>query len=175
VRAPKSVAGSKSQDRKTNKEKLQMTRRALTIFRGASLAIIALGAFDANAAQPADVVGVWLSPKANMRVRIGPCGPALCGNIIWLKVSSNPQTGEPLTDRNNPDPANRNRPLLGLEMASGLKPGRAAGEWTGQVYSLGDGKTYDASFSMDGPNGLKVEVHKLGGLLCNTLTWTRVN
>jgi uncharacterized protein (DUF2147 family) len=152
-----------------------MTRNALVIFRVVSLTIMTLGAFAANAAQPAEIAGVWLSPKANMRVRIGPCGPALCGNLIWLKDSSNPQTGEPLTDRNNPDPANRNKPLLGVPMVIGLKPSRTAGEWTGQVYSPGEGKTYDANFSMDGPNGLNVEVCKLAGLLCRTLTWTRVN
>jgi uncharacterized protein (DUF2147 family) len=152
-----------------------MTRRALTILRIALLAVIALGAFDAIAAQPAEIDGVWLSPKANMRVRIGPCVAALCGNLIWLKDSSDPRTGEPLTDRNNPDPANRNRPLVGIQMVIGLKPGRAAGEWTGQVYSPNEGKTYDASFSMDGPNGLKVEICKLAGLLCSTRAWTRVN
>jgi uncharacterized protein (DUF2147 family) len=151
-----------------------MTRRALA-FCVVSLAIMALQAFDANAAQPSEVAGVWLSPKANMRVRIGPCGAALCGNIIWLKVSSNPQTGEQLTDRNNPDPANRSKPLLGVQMVSGLKPSGTAGEWTGQVYSPGEGKTYDANFLMDGPNTLKVEVCRIAGLLCGVLTWTRVN
>jgi uncharacterized protein (DUF2147 family) len=59
-----------------------MTRSALTILRIASLAVIVLGASDANAAQPAEIAGVWLNPKANTRVRIGPCGAALCGNII---------------------------------------------------------------------------------------------
>jgi uncharacterized protein (DUF2147 family) len=58
-----------------------MNRSAVAIFRIVSLAFVALGAFDANAAQPAEVVGVWLSPKANMRVRISPCGAALCGNM----------------------------------------------------------------------------------------------
>jgi uncharacterized protein (DUF2147 family) len=149
--------------------------KTLTILRLASLAIMVLGAFDANAAQPVEIAGVWLSPKANIRVRIGPCGVALCGNIIWLRDSTDPQTGEPLTDRKNPDPANRNRPLVGTQMVIGLKPGRAAGEWTGQVYSPNEGETHDASFSMDGPNGLKVEVCRMAGLLCRTLAWTRAN
>jgi uncharacterized protein (DUF2147 family) len=152
-----------------------MTRSALTIFRSVSLAIIALGAFDSIAAQPADVIGVWLSPKANTRVRISPCGSALCGSIVWLEHPNNPQTGEPLTDRNNPDPANRNRQLLGLQIITDLKPGRAAGEWTAKVYSPNDGSTRDASFSMDGPNGVKMEGCALAGLICRSQTWTRVN
>jgi hypothetical protein len=44
-----------------------MTRSALTILRIASLAVIVLGASDANAAQPAEIAGVWLNPKANTR------------------------------------------------------------------------------------------------------------
>ena len=152
-----------------------MTRRAFHILRIASLAIIALGVPEANAAQPAEVAGVWLSPKANMRVRVSPCGPALCGNIIWLKDSKNPQTGEPLTDRNNPDPANRDRPILGMQIVTDLKPGRAAGEWTGKVYSPNEGKTNAVRFWMDGPNDLKMEGCVIVGLLCRTQTWTRVN
>ena len=152
-----------------------MTRSALTIFRIVSLAIIALGVLDANAAQPAEVVGVWLNPKANMRVRVSPCGAALCGNIVWLKSSNDPQTGEPLTDRNNPDPVSRNRPILGMQIITDLKPGRGAGEWTGKVYSPNDGKTHDASFLMDGPDSLKMEGCIIVGLLCRTQAWTRVN
>ena len=140
----------------------------------AILASVALGAFAANAAQPADIAGVWTNPKTNIRVRIGPCGAELCGTIVWLKTPNDPQTGAPLTDRNNPDPANRNRPLVGLPMIIGLKPGRG-GEWTGQVYLINDGQIHDASFSMDGPNGLKMEGCKLAGLLCSSQTWTRVN
>jgi uncharacterized protein (DUF2147 family) len=110
-----------------------LIRSTLAIFR--IVAVIAPGVLDANAAKPADLVGVWLNPQATTRVRISPCGAALCGTIVWLQTSNNPQIGEPLTDRNNPDPANRNRPILGMQILTDLKPGRTAGEWTGKVYA----------------------------------------
>ena len=150
-----------------------MTRSAVAIVR--IVAVMALAMFDANAAQPAEVVGVWINAKANTKVRIGPCGPALCGNIVWLKSLNDPQTGEPLTDRNNPDPANRSRPLLGMQIITDLKPGRDAGEWTGKVYSPNEGNTFDASLFMEGPNSIKMEGCKLAGLLCRNQIWTRVN
>jgi uncharacterized protein (DUF2147 family) len=150
-----------------------MTRRALTIPCIAT--VMALGAFDANAAQPAEVVGVWLNPQGTTRVRIGPCGPAFCGTIVWLQTSTNPQTGEPLTDTNNPDPANRNRPILGMQILTDMKPGPTGGAWTGKIYAPNDGKIHDATFSMDGPNALKLEGCTMGGLVCRTRTWTRVN
>lgn len=152
-----------------------VTRSALMIFRIVSVAVVVLEAFAADAVQPEEVLGVWLNPKATTRVRISPCGAALCGNIVWLKDPNNPQTGEPLTDRNNPDPANRNRPILGMQVVTDLKPGRAAGEWTGKVYSPNEGKTNEVSFLIDGPNGLKIEACMLAGLLCSTQTWTRVH
>ncbi|MBV9458341.1 MAG: DUF2147 domain-containing protein [Bradyrhizobium sp.] len=150
-----------------------MTRSTLTIFR--IVAVMSLGALDANAAQPAEVVGVWLNPQGTTRVRISPCGAALCGTIVWLQTSNDPQTGEPLTDRNNPDPANRNRPILGMQILTDVKPGRTAGEWTGKFYAPNDGKIHDATLSMDGPNAIKLEGCMIGGLICRTRTWTRVN
>lgn len=153
-----------------------MTRRVLAIACVMSITSIAVPkAFDAKAAQPADVIGVWLNPQATTRVRISPCGTALCGTIVWLQSANDPQTGAPLTDRNNPDPANRNRPILGMQILTDLKPGRAAGEWTGKVYTPNDGKIHDASFSMDGPNGIKMQSCALAGLICRSRTWTRVN
>lgn len=150
-----------------------MTRRAVALFR--IVAIMAMATFSANAAPPAEVIGVWINAKADTKVRIGSCGAALCGNIVWLKVSSNPQTGEPFTDRNNPDPAIRGRPLLGLQVITDLKPGRDAGEWTAKVYSPNEGHSFDASFFMESPNSIKMEGCKLAGLLCRSQIWTRVN
>jgi uncharacterized protein (DUF2147 family) len=139
-----------------------------------SVAIAALGAFNALAAGPADIAGVWLNPKGSVRVRIGPCGATVCGIVIWMKYPNDPETGQPRTDKNNSNPANRGRPLLGIEMMTDLKPRRAGG-WSGQVYLSGPGKTYDTTFTMDGPDGLKIEGCTLAGLLCQAETWARVN
>ena len=40
-------------------------------------------------------------------------GGALCATIATPKSAADPETGRPWTDKNNPDPALRNRPLVG--------------------------------------------------------------
>ena len=56
---------------------------------------------DAQAAGPPEV-GVWINHEGKGAVEIKPCGPGLCGNIVWLKTPGNDQ-GQPLIDRRNPD------------------------------------------------------------------------
>jgi uncharacterized protein (DUF2147 family) len=106
-------------------------------------------------------------------VHIGQCGAALCGKIAWLQHPNDQETGELKKDRNNPDPEKRSRPLVGVEMLIGMKPSHSSDQWLGQIYLPGSGKTYDASFTLDGADGLKIEGCALGGILCHTERWTR--
>jgi Uncharacterized protein conserved in bacteria (DUF2147) len=69
----------------------------------------------------ADPKGLWLA-QDGAHVRVGPCGAALCATIAKPKSSVDPQTGLPWTDRNNPDPARRSRPLIGVPVLYGLVP-----------------------------------------------------
>src|SRR5262245_15308006 len=57
--------------------------------------------------------GFWLA-QDGAHVRVGPCGAVLCATIAKPKSSVDPQTGLPWTDKNNPDPAHRGRPLIGV-------------------------------------------------------------
>lgn len=57
------------------------------------------------------------------------------GRLVWLKYPSHRDTGASMRDNDNPNPPNRTRPQLGSEVMSGIKPGRASGEWSGQIYS----------------------------------------
>jgi hypothetical protein len=47
-------------------------------------------------------------------VKVGPCGAALCATIATPKSAYDPETGRPWTDKHNPDPAQRGRPLVGV-------------------------------------------------------------
>src|ERR1700735_4937010 len=69
----------------------------------------------------ADPKGLWLA-QDGAHVRVGPCGTALCATIAKPKSSVDPQTGLPWTDKNNPDPAHRGRPLIGVPVLYGLVP-----------------------------------------------------
>jgi len=119
------------------------------------------------AAPPAgpNASGEWLVADGTARIRIAPCGKVLCGNVTWTKAPPGP-------DVNNPDPEKRSRPLLGVEVLSGMAPA-GPNRWKGSVYNAQNGKTYDAVISLQSADVLKIEGCVLGGLLCGGENWTR--
>src|SRR4051812_4105226 len=138
----------------------------------ALFALFALaGSQGALAAEPN---GTWLTQTGTSRIRVADCGGALCGTIIWLKEPNDPETGKPKTDKNNSDAAKRSRPLLGVQIVLGMKPA-GAGKWNGQVYNAEDGKTYSGNLTYPGGDSLQLQGCALGGLVCKSQTWTKVN
>ncbi len=131
-------------------------------------AALALSATPALAADP--VEGEWLTQAGTAKVRIAPCAaqPAkMCGTVSWLK---NPADAK-ATDANNPDPALRKRPILGLPMIRDFKPA-APGRWTGgKIYDPNSGKTYDSKISLNPDGTLKVEGCVV--VVCQAQTWRR--
>ena len=129
---------------------------ALAAFVFAALSLPA-SAQDAN--------GTWLTASGETRVRIAPCGGNVCGTIVWVK-----QTGA--KDDNNPNAAQKNRPLVGINMIS-MKP---AGDrkWAGTLYNPQDGKTYSGSLTQNDANTLSLS-GCVAGIFCRSQTWTRVN
>jgi uncharacterized protein (DUF2147 family) len=109
--------------------------------------------------------GTWLSQSGETRVRIAPCGAALCGTVVWQKT--------PSKDVNNPDPAKQGRAVVGIQMISGMKPS-AAGEYEGQLYNFQDGKTYTGKLKVAGLGSLSLSGCVMG-IICRAQTWTRVN
>ena len=87
--------------------------------------------------------GVWLI-DGKAAVQIFDCGGLLCGRILWLQTPRDPQ-GQLNRDKNNPDPALRQRRLCGLTVLWGLRP-TAPDRWGGGwFYNPDDGKTYNVS------------------------------
>src|SRR6202048_5202642 len=99
-------------------------REAMKLYRFCAAAALLLFAFAGAGTASADPKGLWLT-QDGARVRVGPCGAALCATIATPKLAVDPETGRPWTDKNNPDPAQRGRPLVGV-------PWLGAG-WTGEM------------------------------------------
>lgn len=133
-------------------------------------AIVFLGlAAGAHAQSP---LGLWLTKDADAHVRIAECGGGLCGTIIWLKDPIDDATGKPMTDKYNPDPTKRDRPVLGLQVMYGMQP-NSPGRWSGRFYNSDDGKTYDGNLIVLGADSIRVEGCFL--LICMGETWRRVD
>ncbi len=73
-----------------------------------------------------------------------------------LREPNDPRTGKPKTDSQNADASKRNRPLVGVQIFTGMQP-QGANKWTGRLYNYEDGKSYDASVFLEGANTLKMQ------------------
>ncbi len=137
-------------------------RRLLLLAFAASCA-----AAPALAAAP--VTGLWRMEDNNIRVRIVPCGSALCGRLAAAdKLKQNPQ----LKDKMNKDPALRNRPVRNLLVMWGFTGGPQ--KWTGgRIYNPDDGKTYKSEMTMADANTLQVKGCVVKPL-CKSETLTRL-
>ena len=117
-------------------------------------------------AMAASPLGNWLVEEKTAQVRLVDCASVLWGVFSWEK--------NPGMDTNNPDPALRNKPLLGSALLRGLKPNARGTEWQGKVYNPEDGKLYDATVSLADDNTLELK-GCLISFLCKTVPWTRVS
>jgi uncharacterized protein (DUF2147 family) len=120
----------------------------------------------------ADPCGNWYTKDNESQIRITICGGLLCGSLVWLQDPNDPATGQPLTDKHNPNPGKKSRPLLGTQIILGMTPS-GPNRWSGQLYNAEDGKNYTGSFTMTGPNTAEVQGCLL--IFCQSQTWTRAN
>lgn len=107
------------------------------------------------AAQAQDATGVWLRENGESRVRFAKCGEALCGTVAWLK-----------------DPAGSTS-KLGQRVFFDMKAS-GTGQWSGQAFNPEDGKTYSGKMTLSG-NTLTTAGCVFGGIICRSVSWSRVN
>jgi uncharacterized protein (DUF2147 family) len=129
------------------------------------LAICAATFLLAGSAAAAEPVGEWRVANGEANIRIDDCDGALWGIVSWEKTPGG-------VDSHNPNPAERNRPTLGLRILLAMKPTKP-GLWEGEVYNAENGKTYTSKVSLSSPDVLRIEGCVLG-FLCGGENWTRV-
>jgi uncharacterized protein (DUF2147 family) len=133
--------------------------------------IVAVAMFWAAPAMAADsVIGTWVMSSGKVTVRVSPCGPNLCGTLVGLKKPLN-KYGKPKTDHENPDPALRSRPVIGIQILNNMKP-TGPNSWAGTIYNADDGRTYTSKMSLDG-NAMRVKGCVL--FICKAMSFVRAN
>jgi uncharacterized protein (DUF2147 family) len=116
------------------------------------------------------VLGRWHTPGDKAIVEIAPCGAQLCGTIV--AATPLPNTTTPPRDTHNPDPALRNRSIIGVRLLGGFVQGR--GNWTGgTIYNPVNGKTYRSVMAL-GPDG-RLKVSGCVAFICQDQIWRRAN
>lgn len=144
----------------------------------ALLAVVAAGSTSSSdAAQEeatASPLGRWYAEGGAAEVEITECAAGLCGRVAHLR-SSLDENGCALRDAYNPDPHERSRPVLGLEiLAAAQRSAENTQEWSGTVYDPGSGRTYSCDIRVDGDDRLLLRGYVGVRLLGRTTTWIRV-
>jgi uncharacterized protein (DUF2147 family) len=116
--------------------------------------------------------GTWLTADGSSKIRFETCGAASCGRLVWLRDPKDSDTGQPLLDKNNPDPAQRGRRLLGILVFTEIHLAQP-GEWKAKAYNAEDSNQYDVTLTLMPPDQLALRGCGLGGLICRTELWTR--
>jgi len=131
----------------------------------ASLLALSLASASASAQKAEDALGVWLHPDNGSNVEFYKCGEGVCGKIV--KVTDGQKT-----DDKNPDPAKKNRPIVGLVIMQGAKK-TGDNKWAGTLYNRENGKSYAGTVTVKSKNALDLS-GCVAAVLCKTVTWTRV-
>ena len=125
------------------------------------------------------LLGIWNTPGGKGQIEVFRCGKCYCGKIVRLSEPFYPpgdrggMGGRPRVDRNNPDPALRQRPALGLEIMRGFVF-EGDNRWVGGcVYDPESGNTYKSRLTLKSPNVLYVRGYIGIPLLGRTSVWHR--
>lgn len=145
------------------------------------LLAVAAHAADPYVPTPSAIVGDWLVESHDAVIRIEQAGGEYQGTILWqLHDTYGPEDGPELngkivTDRHNPDPALRSRPLTGLRLLTGLTFDPGSNKWKGgHVYNSDDGRTYNCWVRLRGPDRLQLHGYIGISLFGGSTVWTRV-
>jgi uncharacterized protein (DUF2147 family) len=138
--------------------------------RLSTLPVIGVTAFlsttPASALNPQDVYGVWRHPDNGSLIQIYPCDGALCAKVVSVADPSR-------KDANNPDPALRDRPIVGIVLWRHAKE-TARLQWSGSGYNPLDGATYYGTLHLTGDTTLVVASCNLNVMPCFERTWTKI-
>jgi uncharacterized protein (DUF2147 family) len=131
------------------------------------------------------IVGVWATDPegggGQAHIEIYANGDRYDGKIVWLEEplytedDEGEEPGVPKEDHNNPDPALRSRPIIGLVLMQGfVYDGK--GTWIkGTIYDPDNGKTYKSKVRFGDDDGvLRVRGFIGISMLGRTSEWTRV-
>ena len=108
----------------------------------------------AGGAKAADATGEWARVDGKARVRMELCGDVLCGSITWVKDPKAPGK-------------------VGQKVFYDMKA-NGDGAWSGKAFNPEDGAEYTGKLILSG-RSLVTKGCVLGGLICKSVDWTRVN
>ncbi|PPD44095.1 MAG: hypothetical protein CTY15_08450 [Methylocystis sp.] len=112
-----------------------------------ALSVAPAGASEEN------MLGSWARGDGNARVRIAPCGGALCATNTWIR---DPSSGEHVGDR-----------LV-------MKVSGDGSSMSGSAYDPQRKLSYSLQVNV-GPQSMQTRGCVLAGIVCKSISWSRVS
>lgn len=118
-------------------------------------------------------LGLWLTGSGKAKIRIyKDANNKYNGKIAWLREPKY-EDGNVKVDKNNPDPAKKKTPLMGLNNLTGFVYD-GDNEWTdGHIYDPENGKSYKCKMELTDANTLEVRGYIGISLFGRTDVWKR--
>lgn len=120
------------------------------------------------------LVGVWKPSEGNALVKIDKIGNKFYGRIVWLK-EPNDESGQPKTDKNNPDESLRSTPLKGYRILKDFVYDAEEEVWKdGTIYDPKNGSTYNCKIELKDENTIEVRGYIGASVFGRTDVWSRM-
>ncbi len=126
-------------------------------------------------AQADDILGIWFNEPKDSKIEIYKKGNAYYGKVIWLKDNTNDDGTAPKLDKNNEDPKEQVKPIVGKVIVHNLVWDEDDTEWDdGEIYDPRSGNTYSAYAKLESPDVLFLKGYIGFSLLGRSTYWTKV-
>lgn len=124
---------------------------------------IAAALLNGAAAPDPALDGIWVNAHKTIKLRLAPCGDAYCATVTWA------------TERARNDARKGSgKELIGSQLLTGLRP-TGTGTWRGKAYVPDLDRHATATVLRTKPDQLRVSGCVLGGLICRTRHWQRID
>ncbi len=125
---------------------------------------------------PDAILGYWMTTENNLKVEVYKVNGEYRGKIIWFDEKGYKAKMNDCKDDLNPQPALRNRKILGLECKTSLHYSASDEEWEGgSIYDSNSGHTYDSVVTMNSPSTITVTGYWMFTWLGKDLNFYRVS
>ena len=122
-----------------------------------------------------DICGVWLNKDQDAHIKIFELNGMFFGQIVWLKIPNDPETGKPKLDKHNSDETKRTKPVLNLIIMKNLVWDEGDKDWeNGAIYDPKTGNGYSLTCALTNKNTMELRGYMGISLLGRTDIWTRV-
>lgn len=135
---------------------------------------IVIYSFSAFAQTADDIIGVWWNEDKTTKIEVEKQDDKYIGTIVYM-IPEKYENGEPPKDDDNPDPALRDRSLIGLQILEGFVYNEKKEEWAdGTIYDPESGNTYDCYAWLESNDELQLKGFVAGiRLLGRKSAWFR--